>query len=130
MLGVIIPVTPAANPRRAGIRAVRIGLRVRRVLPGPIPTPFPNVASHVVQAVAVGRKGTDRRGVRGALVVERGIEARSGAQVIDKRSGIAVIIGLAVTNGVHIRPWKPVTAGAAASAFFPLSLRRQPVAGM
>src|SRR5437763_3306649 len=58
---------PAARIFRNAARLWRIGFMLRRI---PIVSPFPDIADHVVQPVAVGRECSDRRGTFEAVGAE------------------------------------------------------------
>src|SRR5262245_14443897 len=58
---------PAARILRDATRLRRVGLVLLRK---PVGRPFPDIADHVVDAVAVGREGRDRRGTVEAVLAQ------------------------------------------------------------
>ena len=101
VLGVKVPISATANSCATGIRAVRIGLWIAGVIPGPIPAPFPNIAGHVVKPVAIRSKRPNGTGIRRDSVVECRVEASGRAEIV-RITAVAEIIRIAVSDGVDI----------------------------
>ena len=87
MLSVIVPVATTPYPGRTGVRTAWIGLRIAGVLPRVVPAPFPDIARHVVQAVAVGREGAYGSCVWKHIIIEERIIATGRTNIV----GVAAI---------------------------------------
>src|ERR1700740_858745 len=98
----------------AGLR--RVGLVLWRE---PIGGPFPDVADHVVDAVAVRRKRLHRRGAREAV----------GAQILVRKIALPGIGHVLATRRELVAPGELGAVEAAARGEFPFGLGRQFLAG-
>ena len=99
----------------------RIVLGRRPVVAGVVPvgTPFPHVAGHVVQAVAVRRERIDRRGPEVAV----------GQRVLGRELALPHVHAVLAIGLEVVAPRKELSFEPTARRELPFGLRRQPLAG-
>ena len=106
----------AARVRGHAAGLGRVGLVLRRV---PVGRPFPDVADHVVDAVAVGREGAHRRGPRPAV----------GAQVLVGKVALPGVGHMPAVRRELVAPGEVRAVQPAARGEFPFRFGRQFLAG-
>ena len=110
IVALLLPPAPRVFGNAAGLR--RVGLVLRRV---PIGRPFPDIADHVVQAVAIRRKG---RYGRGALVA-------IDVQILAWKLALPGVGHVLAAGRELIAPGELRAVEPAARGEFPLGLGRQ-----
>ena len=112
-----------ARFQRAAARILRHAAGLGRVggVPGRIPVgrPFPDIADHVVHAVAVGREGAHRRGAGEAV----------GHFVVAREVALPGVGHVLAGGREFLAPGELCAVEAAARGKFPLGLGRQLLAG-
>src|SRR6266404_8819176 len=93
-----------------------VGLVLCRI---PVGRPFPDIADHVVNAIAVGREGAHRRGARVAI----------GPVILQREVALPGVGHMLAARCEFITPGELRTFEATARGEFPLCLRWQLLAG-
>jgi hypothetical protein len=96
--------------------ACRIKVRIGSI---PVAAPLPEIASHVVQTVAIWREGADGGSTNKAIF----------STVFDRKYSLPGIRHVFSVRSKLVAPDKPLTLKAAASCVFPFRLAREPFAG-